>query len=424
MKNKKKIGIAALVATLSAAFICSSLTPTFAAANTDNNNVSIPNTLENGKEITTVLTKDEVMDKYEIEIDDENIMILYTDNTYDIVKNVETMYYNYYNEDYNNAGTLYVINNIDSIHAGWFEPQQEVEICWDFDFHDTEVMWDDLGYVSEDKLQVFERTYDIYIDGELVCQTNDPQVVKSYGFIGKLNTVGHYVGWVYQEGADENTDDILVEYDAKQDKPRQVLYKSDTMNNDKPNGSVFVKKGKYDVCIVAKGYGKHKAYFINGVIIESGELPEETETPVEPTEPEETEKPVEPTEPEETEKPVEPTEPEETEKPVEPTEPEETEKPVEPTEPEETEKPVEPTEPIIITTKEHDNNAKEAVMLVFRLPNNFEDDTEITTPTVDIKKLESEVIEAERIASEARAEADRLTAIANEKRAALEAARQ
>jgi hypothetical protein len=400
MKNKKKIGIAALVATLSAAFICSSLTPTFAAANTDNNNVSIPNTLENGKEITTVLTKDEVMDKYEIEIDDENIMILYTDNTYDIVKNVETMYYNYYNEDYNNAGTLYVINNIDSIHAGWFEPQQEVEICWDFDFHDTEVMWDDLGYVSEDKLQVFERTYDIYIDGELVCQTNDPQVVKSYGFIGKLNTVGHYVGWVYQEGADENTDDILVEYDAKQDKPRQVLYKSDTMNNDKPNGSVFVKKGKYDVCIVAKGYGKHKAYFINGVIIESGELPEETETPVEPTEPEETEKPVEPTEPEETEKPVEPTEPEETEKPVE------------------------PTEPIIITTKEHDNNAKEAVMLVFRLPNNFEDDTEITTPTVDIKKLESEVIEAERIASEARAEADRLTAIANEKRAALEAARQ
>ncbi len=63
-------------------------------------------------------------------------------------------------------------------------------------------------------------------------------------------------------------------------------------------------------------------------------------------------------------------------------------------------------------------------MLVFRLPNNFEDDTEITTPTVDIKKLESEVIEAERIASEARAEADRLTAIANEKRAALEAARQ
>ena len=400
MKNKKKIGIAALVATLSAAFICSSLTPTFAAANTDNNNVSIPNTLENGKEITTVLTKDEVMDKYEIEIDDENIMILYTDNTYDIVKNVETMYYNYYNEDYNNAGTLSVINNIDSIHAGWFEPQQEVEICWDFDFHDTEVMWDDLGYVSEDKLQVFERTYDIYIDGELVCQTNDPQVVKSYGFIGKLNTVGHYVGWVYQEGADENTDDILVEYDAKQDKPRQVLYKSDTMNNDKPNGSVFVKKGKYDVCIVAKGYGKHKAYFINGVIIESGELPEETETPVEPTEPEETEKPVEPTEPEETEKPVEPTEPEETEKPVE------------------------PTEPIIITTKEHDNNAKEAVMLVFRLPNNFEDDTEITTPTVDIKKLESEVIEAERIASEARAEADRLTAIANEKRAALEAARQ
>ncbi len=346
------------------------------------------------------------MDKYEIEIDDENIMILYTDNTYDIVKNVETMYYNYYNEDYNNAGTLYVINNIDSIHAGWFEPQQEVEICWDFDFHDTEVMWDDLGYVSEDKLQVFERTYDIYIDGELVCQTNDPQVVKSYGFIGKLNTVGHYVGWVYQEGADENTDDILVEYDAKQDKPRQVLYKSDTMNNDKPNGSVFVKKGKYDVCIVAKGYGKHKAYFINGVIIESGELPEETETPVEPTEPEETEKPVEPTEPEETEKPVEPTEPEETEKPVEPTEP--------------SEPPI-----ITITTKEHDNNAKETVMLVFRLPdNNSKDDTEITTPTVDIKKLEAEVIEAEKLASEARAEADRLTAIAAEKRTALEAARQ
>ena len=406
MKNKKKIGIAALVATLSVAFICSSLTPTFAAANTDDNNVSIPSTLENGKEITAILTKDEVMDKYEIEIDDENIMILYTDNTYDIVKNVETMYYNYYNEDYNNAGTLYVISNIDSIHAGWFEPQQEVEICWDFDFHDTEVMWDDLGYVSEDKLQVFERTYDIYIDGELVCQTNDPQVVKSYGFIGKLNTVGHYVGWVYQEGADENTDDILVEYDAKQDKPRQVLYKSDTMNNDKPNGSVFVKKGKYDVCIVAKGYGKHKAYFINGVIIESGELPEETETPVEPTEPEETEKPVEPTEPEETEKPVEPTEPEETEKPVEPTEP--------------SEPPI-----ITITTKEHDNNAKETVMLVFRLPdNNSKDDTEITTPTVDIAALEAEVIEAERIAKEARTEADRLTTIANEKRAALEAARQ
>ncbi len=44
MKNKKKIGIAALVATLSVAFICSSLTPTFAAANTDDNNVSIPST--------------------------------------------------------------------------------------------------------------------------------------------------------------------------------------------------------------------------------------------------------------------------------------------------------------------------------------------------------------------------------------------
>lgn len=98
--------------------------------------------------------------------------------------------------------------------------------------------------------------------------------------------------------------------------------------------------------------------------------------------------------------------------------------PEKPTEPEETEKPVEPTEPIIITTKEHDNNAKETVMLVFRLPDNSKDDTEITTPTVDIVALKAEVIEAERIAEEARAEADRLTVIANEKRAALEAARQ
>ena len=98
--------------------------------------------------------------------------------------------------------------------------------------------------------------------------------------------------------------------------------------------------------------------------------------------------------------------------------------PEKPTEPEETEKPVEPTEPIIITTKEHDNNAKETVMLVFRLPDNSKDDTEITTPTVDIAALEAEVIEAERIAEEARTEADRLTTIANEKRAALEAARQ
>lgn len=98
--------------------------------------------------------------------------------------------------------------------------------------------------------------------------------------------------------------------------------------------------------------------------------------------------------------------------------------PEKPTEPEIPETPVEPETPTIIITKEHDNNAKEGIVLSFRLPSDFEDDTEITTPTVDIKKLEAEVIEAEKLASEARTEADRLTTIANEKRAALEAARQ
>ncbi len=59
---------------------------------------------------------------------------------------------------------------------------------------------------------------------------------------------------------------------------------------------------------------------------------------------------------------------------------------------------------------------------------NSKEDIEIEIPlndnTEQIAILETEVIEAERIASEARAEADRLTAIATEKRAALEALRQ
>ena len=61
-------------------------------------------------------------------------------------------------------------------------------------------------------------------------------------------------------------------------------------------------------------------------------------------------------------------------------------------------------------------NSKEEIELEIELPEN--DNTE------KIAALEAEVIEAERIASEARAEADRLENIAVEKRAALEAARQ
>ncbi len=434
MKNKKKIGIAALVATLSAAFICSSLTPTFAAAADTNTNstVSIPSALNNGKEIAAVVTNKNGTNEYGIELENGKVMILYTDNTYDIVKIIECKKYNWGENLYTHSYSWYVVENIEGVHEGWFEPRTSMEISFEIPDEDEDdryippyVDWNDGGYIGKDsvsRLDVMERIYEIYIDGKLVCKTNDPEVVKSYGFVGKRNEAGHYVDWVYQE----NTEDILVEYNEKQDKPLQELFDYFM----KPNPPVYIKKGKQDICIMART-GKYQEYwqFINGVIIESGELPEETEKPVEPTEPEETEKPVEPTEPEETEKPVEPTEPEETEKPVEPTEPEETEKPVEPTEPEETEKPVEPTEPseppiITITTKEHDNNAKETVMLVFRLPNNSKDDTEITTPTVDIAALEAEVIEAERIAEEARTEADRLTTIANEKRAALEAARQ
>ena len=62
-----------------------------------------------------------------------------------------------------------------------------------------------------------------------------------------------------------------------------------------------------------------------------------------------------------------------------------------------------------------DPNSKEDIEIVIPLP---DDNTE------QIAILETEVIEAERIASEARSEADRLTAIASEKRAELEALRQ
>lgn len=427
---KKKIGIAALVATLSAAFICSSLTPAFAAADTNTNStVSIPHTLDNGKEIAVIFTKDEARDKYEIEIDDGNLMILYTDNTYDIVKVAESKMYNYNSKIYKAISVKEVLDNIDSVHVGWFEPQQtqyiEIEYPWDISPL-PHVNWDDLNPIGKDSLnrniEVSERIYEIFIDSKSVCKTDDPEVVKSYGFIGKKNDYGHYVGWVYQENANENTDDILVEYNEKQDKPREVPFKIVTGNDStKPQGSTFIKKGEKDICITAKGYAHNKANFINGVIIESGELPD----PEEPTEPEEPVTPVEPVDP------VEPTEPDKPVEPTDPTEPEEPVTPVEPTDPEEPVTPVEPEEPkepsiVTITAKEHDENAKETVMLVFRLPlkDDSKDDTEITTPTVDIATLEAEVIEAERIASEARAEADRLESIAAEKRAALEAARQ
>lgn len=82
----------------------------------------------------------------------------------------------------------------------------------------------------------------------------------------------------------------------------------------------------------------------------------------------------------------------------------------------------------------HKNNAKEEIELVIPLENddsgdpNSKEDIEIEIPlndnTEQIAILETEVIEAEKIASEARAEADRLTTIATEKRAELEALRQ
>ena len=119
----------------------------------------------------------------------------------------------------------------------------------------------------------------------------------------------------------------------------------------------------------------------------------------------------------------------------------------------ENQKPVEPEKPTD-TTKEPNNNSKEEIewdvddlycpncgefsMGYHECKNNYFDvesgdpnskeDIEIEIPlndnTEQIAILETEVIEAERIASEARAEADRLTAIATEKRAALEALRQ
>ena len=87
--------------------------------------------------------------------------------------------------------------------------------------------------------------------------------------------------------------------------------------------------------------------------------------------------------------------------------------------------------------KEHKAHAKEEIEIEIPLPDETktpnpsakeEIEIEIEIPTNDnaeqIAILEAEVIEAERIASEARAEADRLTTIAVEKRAELEALRQ
>lgn len=88
--------------------------------------------------------------------------------------------------------------------------------------------------------------------------------------------------------------------------------------------------------------------------------------------------------------------------------------------------------------KKHKSHAKEEIEIEIPLPDETktpnpsakeEIEIEIEIPTNDnnaeqIAILEAEVIEAERIASEARAEADRLTTIAVEKRAELEALRQ
>ena len=140
MKNKKKIGIAALVATLSAAFICSSLTPTFAAAADTNTNstVSIPSALNNGKEIAAVVTNKNGTNEYGIELENGKVMILYTDNTYDIVKIIECKKYNWGENLYTHSYSWYVVENIEGVHEGWFEPRTSMEISFEIPDEDED----------------------------------------------------------------------------------------------------------------------------------------------------------------------------------------------------------------------------------------------------------------------------------------------
>ena len=355
---KKKTIYTALTAALSTVMVCGTLiTPALAAENntivgemTNGNDIStietitttIPSSLKNGKEIANVLTKDEALDKYKVDLEKNHVMILYTDNSYDVVKVAECMTYSLAPSVYKEQNITQIVHTIDSVHEGWYEPRQTIEISIYFpNFEGMDIYWDDNGYIGNDTINesfsVNERTYKIYKDGELICTTNDPEIVKGYGFIGKQNEFGHYVNWIYSEDSDVNIDEIP----ELNDKPQQELFNYPT----KPAGSVFVKKGAYDICITSKGYGWNGATFINGIIVESGDLNKEPENPDTPENPEQPENPDTPENPEQPENPDTPENPEQPENPDTPENPEQPENPDTPENPEQPENPDTPENP-------------------------------------------------------------------------------
>ena len=359
---KKKIGIAAIATVLSAAMVCGTLITPVLATNSiageiiNGNDTStitktIPNSLKNGKEIAKVLNYNKAKELLP-DLEWGRVMILYTDNTYDIVRlgNEDNCNFSY-RDNYVHSGSD---NYVTSVHKGyptyeaggfmididmpWFGPAYFVEIKELMNYADTDKID---GYI------VREVGYKIHVEGsDEGIDTTDPEVVKSYGFVGEQDEWGNYIKWTYNGE---------LASDVRELSTTTPPYKhGETITTGNNNTSSAKGQGWYNVTdnrqVTLWMVENHEMvwWYEGGIIEESGTLNEE------PTEPEETEKPTEP------EAPIEPVEPD---KPVE----------------------------TITITKEHNRSSKESIMLTLRLPSNF-DDTEITTPSIDIEKLEAEAL--------------------------------
>lgn len=206
---KKKTIYTALTAALSAVVVCGSLLTPVLATNTitgvmvNGNDAStlkttIPSTLKNGKEIAKVLRYNKAKELLP-DLEWGRVMILYTDNTYDIVR--------LGNEDNCNftTKTAYIGTNSDnyitSVHRGYPSLEKgfdiDIDLPW---FGEENFVEENLIVTGADELDGYyirEIGYKVYVNGEGVATTTDPEVVESYGFVGEQDEWGNYIRWTY-----------------------------------------------------------------------------------------------------------------------------------------------------------------------------------------------------------------------------------
>ena len=194
----------------------------------------------------------------------------------------------------------------------------DIPIVWDYNFVEWDDISSDIEYDELDDLRIYKRLYKIHLAGEeYTIKTTDPEVVKSYGFVGEQDEWGHYIKWTYN---DENASSG---YDFKGDSNMS------STGSQKPHGFAYFEKGERDVSLVTiSQYNQYTITYRNGVIEESGDLNEQPETPDTPEVPDVPETPDTPEVPDVPETPDTPEVPDVPETPDTPENPEQPKEPV------------------------------------------------------------------------------------------------